>query len=70
MDLALARNKLTHVDLSEILAALPNLERLDLSQNLIVTLVKEPANTFTHANLKRLLLSRNLITDLRQMHRL
>ena len=39
-ELVLARNRLANVDLPGILSTLPCLERLDLSQNLIETLLQ------------------------------
>ena len=68
-ELVLARNRLVNVDLPRILAALPCLERLDLSQNLIETLLQaesdDTSTIFECHSLTRLLLSRNHLTDLR-----
>ena len=44
LELTLARNKIESVDLRGILKALPNLERLDLSQNLIKTMLSQENN--------------------------
>ena len=71
-ELVLARNRLVNVDLPSILTALPCLERLDLSQNLIETLLQAEINSdtsiiFECRSLTRLLLSRNHITDLRPL---
>ena len=68
-ELIIPRNKLAKIDIAQILTAFPNLERLDLSQNLIDELLPE---TYQQAdivspNLKRLLMSRNLIRDLRPL---
>lgn len=69
-ELVLPRNKLANIDLVSVLRALPCLERLDLSQNMLENLVQPgqaPSEGYQNQNLKRLLLSRNLLTDLRPL---
>ena len=56
-----------HIDLITVMTAFPALERLDLSQNKIETLLTDTSTTFTNGTLRRLLLSRNHLTDLTQL---
>ena len=71
----MARNFIETIDLSIVMRELPCLERLDLSQNIIVSLLPEPEMNMeetlvTNTSLKRLLLSRNLLKDFRPAARL